>query len=48
MVRVPKLIQFPVELVEKIEKYREENHLSTFTSALFELIRKGLEKNSEE
>lgn len=43
MERVPKLIKFPKELVEVIEKYQRENYLSSFAAAVYELIRKGLE-----
>ena len=45
MGRIAKLIKFPADLVDKIEKYQEENHLSSFSAAVYELIRKGL-KNS--
>lgn len=41
--RVSKLIKFPIDLLEKIEEYKERNHLSSFTAALFELVRKGLD-----
>ncbi|EOD6669047.1 hypothetical protein AB6834_00365 [Carnobacterium divergens] len=42
MKRVSKLIKFPADLLELIEEYKEKNHLTSFTAALFELIRKGL------
>lgn len=45
--RISKLIKFPAELVDRIEQYKEDNHLSTFTSALLELIRKGLDTQKE-
>ena len=41
--RVSKLIKFPVELIELIEEYKEKNHLTSFTAALLELVRKGLD-----
>ncbi|MBW7650535.1 hypothetical protein [Anoxybacillus sp. ST4] len=44
MERVPKLIKFPVDLVFRIEEYRKKNNISTFAGAVYELIRKGLEK----
>ncbi|MFP3894851.1 hypothetical protein U5N25_14060 [Exiguobacterium indicum] len=44
MERVSKLIKFPKDLVEKIEKYQKENYISSFAGAVYELIRKGLEK----
>lgn len=46
MERISKLIKFPAELVEKIEQYKEANHLSSFSAAVYELIRKGLQKKS--
>lgn len=42
MERISKLIKFPIELMKEIEKYQKENYLSSFTSAVCELIRKGL------
>lgn len=44
MERIPKLIKFPAELVEKIERYQSDNHISSFAAAVYELIRKGLKK----
>ncbi len=44
MERVPKLIKFPKDLVEAIEKYQKENYISSFSGAVYELIRKGLER----
>jgi hypothetical protein len=44
MERVAKLIKFPVDLVVRIEEYREKHNISTFASAVYELIRKGLDK----
>lgn len=44
MERKPKLIKFPVELINKIEEYQKDNHISSFAGAVYELIRKGLEK----
>ena len=40
--RVAKLIKFPVDLVVRIEKYKESNNILTFSGAVYELIRKGL------
>ncbi len=42
--RIPKLIKFPADLVKRIEEYQTENHISSFAGAVYELIRKGLEK----
>jgi metal-responsive CopG/Arc/MetJ family transcriptional regulator len=45
--RIPKQIKFPAELVKKIEEYQEKNLISSFSAAVYELIRKGLNKESE-
>ena len=42
--RVSKHIKFPKELVKEIENYQKENHLSSFASAVYELCRKGMQK----
>ncbi|MFP3721976.1 hypothetical protein SFC57_24065 [Niallia circulans] len=42
--RISKLIKFPSDLYDKVEEYQRENHLTSFTAAVFELIRKGLER----
>lgn len=42
--RIAKLIKFPVDLFHKIEEYQKENHITSFTATVFELIRKGLDK----
>ncbi|WP_281247281.1 hypothetical protein [Domibacillus mangrovi] len=44
MERVSKLIKFPVDLVIRIEEYKEKQNILTFAGAVYELIRKGLEK----
>ncbi|MFD0942287.1 hypothetical protein [Savagea faecisuis] len=44
MKRVAKLIKFPIDLVVEIEKYQKENYISSFSGAVYELIRKGLNK----
>lgn len=44
MERVAKLIKFPIDLVIRIEEYREKHNIQTFAGAVYELIRKGLEK----
>lgn len=43
MERQPKLIKFPVDLIQRIEAYQRENYISSFCGAVYELIRKGLE-----
>lgn len=42
MERIPKLIKFPEELVKEIEQYQKDNFISSFSGAVYELIRKGL------
>ncbi|MDR9793870.1 MAG: hypothetical protein ACE3JP_01190 [Ectobacillus sp.] len=44
MERIAKLIKFPVDLVVRIEEYREKRNIPTFAGAVYELIRKGLDK----
>ena len=44
MERVPKLIKFPVDLVIRIEEYKEKHNIPNFARAVYELIRKGLDK----
>lgn len=46
MERIPKHIKFPAELVKEIEVYQKENHISSFAGAVYELIRKGLQKQA--
>lgn len=47
---VKKLINYPEDLVEKIETYRYENKIPTFTAAVIELLSDRLEEinNKEE
>lgn len=44
MERIAKLIKFPVDLVTRIEEYQKKNNIKSFSVAVYELIRKGLEK----
>ena len=44
MDKINKLIGFPLDMLKKVERYKEENYIPSFTAAVFELIRKGLEK----
>lgn len=37
-----KQILFPKQMIKEIEEYRDNNMFTTFTSALLDLIRKGL------
>lgn len=45
MGRVSKLIKFPADLVAEIEKYQKENYITSFSGAVYELIRKGLKQS---
>ena len=44
---IRKDIRVPVPLVKRIEEYQEEQGLGTWTSALLELVRKGLEETKK-
>ncbi len=44
MERVPKLIKFPVDLVVRIEEYRKKNNIKSFSSTVYEIFRKVLDK----
>jgi hypothetical protein len=48
MERKPKMIKFPVPLLEKIEEYQRKNHITSFSAAVYELVRKGLAASSKE
>lgn len=43
MKRIPKLIKFPTDLVQRIEMYRKNENISTFSGAVYALLRKGLQ-----
>lgn len=43
MEKITKSIRFPKELEARITKYQKQNEISTFTQALFELVRIALE-----
>ena len=42
-----KLIAFPVELIEMVQEFADENYINTFTGAVIELIRRGLESSKK-
>ena len=44
MEKVSKLINFPKKIIDEIEEYQRSNGISSFTAAVLELVRKGLEK----
>ncbi|WP_235612339.1 ribbon-helix-helix domain-containing protein [Metalysinibacillus jejuensis] len=37
-------IRMPKSIIEKLDKYQEENGIATRTATILELLRKGLEK----
>lgn len=37
-------IRMPKSILEKVDKYQEENGVPTRTAAILELLRKGLDK----
>lgn len=43
MKKVRKTLDFPDDLIKEVEKFMKENYMTTFTSAVIELIRRGLE-----
>lgn len=43
MKKVKKVISFPSEMVEQIKEFKEDNFITTFTGAVIELVRRGLE-----
>lgn len=47
MSQVRKLIGFPSGLIDRIEKYREDNYIQHFTQAVVNLILKGLESEGK-
>jgi len=47
MQTIKKTINFPKVLAEAIAEYQKENMIPTFTAAMQELIRKGLESNNK-
>lgn len=48
METIRKTMNFPKALVDAVATYQKENMLPTFTAAMQELIRKGLDSNRKE
>ena len=48
MKTIRKVTNLPTDLVEEIEKFMKENYITTFTGAVIELIRRGLNKQEVE
>lgn len=42
-----KTVDLPVEMVREIEKFQKENYITTFTAAMIELVRRGLNASKE-
>ena len=43
MGKTRKTLELPTEMIKEIEKFQKENYMTTFTSAIIELVRRGLE-----
>lgn len=41
-------IRMPEDLIKRIEDYKDENYLSSFTQAVIQLIVKSLDSNRKE
>lgn len=42
--RISKQIKFPAELVDQVTEYQLQNNISSFSGAVYELLRIGLNK----
>jgi len=42
-----KLISFPVDMIGLIQEFGRENFINTFTGAVVELVRRGLEYTNQ-
>lgn len=43
MKKEKKLISFPIDMIGLIQEFGRENFINTFTGAVVELVRRGLE-----
>ena len=48
MKKVKKVISFPAEMIELIQEFGRENFITTFTGAVVELVRRGLENTNQD
>lgn len=48
MKRIRKNLHLPEEIVDEIEKFKRDNFLPSFTSALIELVRRSLKHERNE
>ena len=47
MKKQKKLISFPIDMIELIHEFKRENFITTFTGAVVELVRRGLEYSND-
>lgn len=48
MENIRKSLMIPADIIERIEKYQNDNYLGSFTTAVVQLIIKGLENEKNE
>ena len=48
MKKVKKVISFPEEMIGLIQEFGRENFINTFTGAVVELVRRGLEYSNQD
>ena len=48
MKKEKKLISFPVDMIPLIKEFGRENFITTFTGAVVELVRRGLENTNQD
>ena len=48
MENIRKTLILPKDILDRIEKYRKENYLGSFTNTVIQLIIKGLESERED
>jgi len=47
MKKEKKLISFPIDMITLIQEFGRENFINTFTGAVVELVRRGLEYTNQ-
>ena len=48
MKKEKKLISFPADMIPLIKEFGRENFITTFTGAVVELVRRGLENTNQD
>lgn len=43
MEKIRKTLELPADLIKEIEKFQKENYMASFTAAIIELVRRGLQ-----